>query len=101
MPITLYILFLAGAALGTLALAAGAILAGYKWGCFAAFKALAENSPKWQAYLLATLPPAGFAAAFGCGGDMAGLAWRAFCALAAPALIGACLSYNRSSYSAF
>ena len=97
----LYVIFLIAAALAGLVGGAGLILAGYKWGSFAALQALAQNSPKWKAYLLAMLPPGGFALAFLMDANLSPFASEMFWTLATPAVIGACFKYNRGNYSTF
>ena len=91
----LYVGFLLGVlALGIIALA-GAVVAGYRWGRFAATKARSQDGAKWQAYLLALLPPAAFALTFLLDGTLSPFAAQAFTGLAAPAAVGTCLRYNR------
>lgn len=95
------LLFLAiGLAAGTLG-ATLILLLGYKWGKFAALKALAEDCPKWQAYLVALVPAAAFAAALLVDGTLITLACKSFWVLSAPAAIGACVRFNHGSDSAF
>ena len=89
---------------GLLVVLAGVFLVvwmGYKWGKFAAFKAIAENSPKWKAYMLAVLPPAAFAVALLFDGTLEQFACKIFCGLAVPAMLGTCVRINYSSYSTF
>ena len=95
------VLFL-GVGLAASVLGAGVVLLlGYKWGKFAALKALAENCPKWQAYLAALVPAAAFAAALLVDGTLAVHVCQSFCILATPAAIGTCVRFNHGSYSAF
>ena len=77
------------------------VVLGYKWGTFAALKALAENSPKWKAYLLALVPPAAFAFTLLFDGTLEPFAYKTFCALAVPAAIGTCVRINHGTYSTF
>lgn len=77
------------------------LLLGYSWGKFAALKALAENSPKWKAYLVALLPPAAFAATLLLDGTLGPFAHQTFLALATPAAFGTCIRINHGSYSPF
>lgn len=77
------------------------LVVGYKWGSFAALKALAQNSPKWKAYFLALVPPAAFAITFLFDGNLSPIAHKTFVLLATPAVIGTGLKYNRSSYLTF
>ena len=77
------------------------ILMGYKWGKFAALKALAEDSPKWKAYLLALLPPAAFAVTLLLDSSLGPFAGKLFCVFATPATIGTCVRINHAAYSAF
>lgn len=95
MPTDLQVTYLfAGLLLGFLGGVAVMYL-GYRWGCFAGLKARAQNSPKWQAYLVALLPPASFAFAFLFDPYLSGAAPETFMALAAPAAIGTCIRLNR------
>lgn len=100
MAVQIYVAFmvslLVAGALGLLTL----IYIGFRWGAFAALKARAQNSPKWQAYFLSLLPPAAFAAAFLFDGNLSPHASQAFMALATPAVMGTCLRYNRRGWAA-
>ncbi len=77
------------------------LLAGYQWGRYAGKMALESDNPKWKAYLLALMPPAVFAAALLLDGALAPLVGQTFLALAAPAIIGACVRINYGSFSTF
>jgi len=75
------------------------LLAGYKWGSFSARQALAANSPKWKAYVLALIPPAAFAVGLHFDGEMARFAGRSFWSLATPAVLATCYKYNAGRHS--
>ncbi len=77
------------------------VFLGYKWGKFAALQALAQDSPKWKAYVLALLPPAAFAVTLLFDGNLEPFAAETFWALATPAAIGACARINYGSHSTF
>ena len=97
----LYLTFLVLIFLVGCSAAAGVAFLGYKWGAFAALEALAQNSPKWKAYVLSLLPPAAFALAFLFDVHLSRFAYQAFWVLTTPALIGTCFTYNHRSDSAF
>lgn len=97
----LYIAFLVLVLVVGFSIAAMITFAGYKWGVFAALQALAQNSPKWKAYVLSLLPPATFALTFLFDAHLSQFAYKVFWVLATPALIGTCFKYNRGSYSTF
>ncbi len=97
----LHVLFLISGLAAGLIGAALVIWMGYRWGKFAALKAIAENSPKWKAYVLTLLPPAAFAIALLFDGTLEVFAYKSFCLLAVPAVLGACVRINHSSYSTF
>ena len=86
-------IFLTGAAI--------VIWLGYRWGRYAALRAIVEDGPKWKAYVLALLPPAALAVALLFDGISEPFAYRTFCVLAVPALLGTCVRINHSSYSTF
>ena len=81
--------------------AALVIWLGYRWGRFAALKAMTENSPKWKAYLVALLPPVAFTVALLFDGAFEPFAYKTFCLLAFPVVLGTCVRINHSSYSTF
>ena len=96
-----YLVFLIGVLIGAVLGAVAVIVIGYKWGTFAALQALAYNSPKWKAYVLALLPPAAFAVTLLFDGGWSAFAGQTFWALATPAVVGTCWKYNRGRYAAF
>lgn len=95
MSVQIYVAFLVSLlVVGVLGVVALAYI-GFRWGAFAALKARAQNSPKWQAYFLSLLPPAAFAVALLFDAKLSPHASQAFMALATPALMGTCRRYNR------
>ena len=95
------VVLLSAGLLTCLAGAALVIWLGYRWGRYAALKAIVEDGPKWKAYVLALLPPAALGVALLFDGISEPFAYRTFCVLSVPALMGTCVRINHSSYSTF
>jgi hypothetical protein len=97
--VSIYVVFLIVALVAGVLALAGVWFLAFRWGSFAGLTARSQESPKWQAYLLALLPPCAFALTFLFDSNLARIAPEAFASLAMPAALGACLCYSRNQGS--
>jgi len=93
--VTSFVLMSSGLALGVL----GILLAGYRWGDFAAGELRAVNGSKWKAYIASLVPSAAFSLSFHFDPWLAPYAAQAFYVVASASLAGVFLRWHAKNLS--
>lgn len=93
--VTSFVLLSSGLALGVL----GILLAGYRWGDFAAGELRAHNGAKWKAYVASMVPSAAFSLSFHFDPSLAPYAPHAFYLIASASMAGVFLRWHSKNMS--